>query len=88
MGASTGIVLAGTAIAGGNEWYQAGQFPWRIGIAGLLLSGFMFGVEKISEPLAVGLSSIFVVTVLVTPFHGNSPVQELANIVNKPKGKK
>lgn len=86
MGASTGIVLTATAISAGNDWYQTHQVPWSIGVAGLLLSGFMFGVEKVSEPLAVGLSSIFLVTVLVTPIKGkNSPVGELAGLVKTGK---
>lgn len=86
MGASTGIVLTGTAISAGNEWYQNHDFPWGISIAGLLLSGFMFGVEKVSEPLAVGLSTIFLVTVIVTPIKGkNSPAAELAALVNTGK---
>lgn len=88
MGASTGIVLAGTAISAGNEWYQLNKFPWGIGVAGLLLSGFMYGAEKVSEPLAVGLSTIFLVSVLVTPIHGkNSPLQEVSNLVNTKKVK-
>jgi hypothetical protein len=86
MGASTGIVLTGTAISAGNDWYQTHQFPWGIGVAGLLLSGFMYGVEKLSEPLAVGLSSIFLITVLVTPIKGkNSPAKELAGLVSTGK---
>jgi len=86
MGASTGIVLAGTAISAGNDWYQTNQFPWGIGVAGLLLSGFMYGIEKISEPLAVGLSTIFLATVIVTPIKGkNSPAKEFASLVNKGK---
>lgn len=86
MGASTGIVLAGTAISAGNDWYQTHTFPWGISVGGLLLSGFMFGVEKISEPLAVGLSTIFLVTVIVTPIKGkNSPAAQLAALVNTGK---
>lgn len=86
MGASTGIVLAGTAISAGNDWYQTNAFPWGISIGGLLLSGFMFGVEKISEPLAVGLSTIFLATVIVTPIKGHlSPAAELASLVKTGK---
>lgn len=86
MGASTGIVLAGTGISAANDWYQTNTFPWGIGVAGLLLSGFVYGIEKISEPLAVGLSTIFLVTVIVTPIKGkNSPAAELAALVNTGK---
>jgi len=87
MAASTGIVLAGTAISAGNDWYQTHDFPWGIAVAGLLLTGFMFGVEKISEPLAVGLSSIFLVTVIVTPIGKakQSPISELAALVKTGK---
>jgi hypothetical protein len=81
MAASTGIVLAATGIAAGNDWYQSNQIPWKIGVAGLALSLFMSGAEKISEPLAVGLSSIMLVTVLITPIGGkNSPLQTVANL--------
>lgn len=81
MAASTGIVLTATAIAGGNEWLQTQQIPWRIGAAGLVLSLGMAGLEKISTTGAVGISSIMLITVLVTPFHGKSPVQEIADVM-------
>lgn len=80
MAATTGIILAGTVIGAGNEWYQTGAFPWRIGAAGLLLTAFMAGAEKINQPISVGLSLAFLATVLVTPFHGNSPLQEVSNV--------
>ena len=85
MAASTGLVLAATGIVVANEWWQTGQLPWKAGAAGLVLSLFMAGAEKISQPLAVGLSSIMLVGVIVTPVHGNSPAQELANITGGKK---
>jgi len=88
MAKSTGIVLAATGIVVGNEWIQTNQVAWKAGVAGLALSLFMSGAEKISAPLAVGLSSIMLVGVLVTPVHGNSPLQEVANVVGTGKKKK
>lgn len=82
MAATTGIIIGGTVIGAGNEWYQTGVFPWRIGAAGLVLTAFMAGAEKVNQPIAVGLSLAFLATVLVTPFHGNSPIQEVSNIFN------
>jgi len=87
MAASTGIILSGTAISAANDWYQTKEFPWGIAVAGSLLTMFMFGVEKLSEPLAVGLSSIFLITVIVTPIGKakESPIGELAALVKTGK---
>jgi len=67
MAASTGIVLGATGIVVANEWIQTDKLNWKAGAAGLVLTLFMAGAEKISQPLAVGLSSIMLVTVLITP---------------------
>jgi len=75
------IVLTATAIAGGNEWLQSGQLPWRIGVAGLTLGLVFSGFEKLSPVLTMGVSFALLATALVTPFHGNSPVQEFAQFI-------
>jgi hypothetical protein len=72
------IVLTASAVAGGNEWLQSGQLPWRIAIAGTALGLVFAGLETISEKGAVALSVTMLITALVTPFHGNSPVQEFS----------
>jgi len=89
MAASTGIVLAATGIVVANEWYSADTIAWRPAIAGIVLSAFLGGAEKIpdAKPIAVGLASIMLVTVLVTPFHGSSPLGTISGIFNTPAGK-
>jgi len=87
MAASTGLVLAATGIVVANEWVQTNDIAWKAGVAGVVLSAFMAGAEKISSPLAVGLSSIMLAAVLVTPVHGNSPLQEVSNIFTGGKKK-
>jgi len=91
MAASTGIALSATAISFANEWYQTNQLPWRVAVGGLLLAAFLGGAEKIPDvkPVAVGLASIMLVTVLVTPIAGEkSPLGTLSGIVNKPAARK
>ena len=85
MAASTGIVLTAASIAFANEWYQSGTIPWRVAVGGALLTALEAGIEKISEPLALGLGTIMLITVLVTPFHGKSPLQEVSNVINGTK---
>lgn len=81
MAASTGIVLAATGIAAANDWYQTNQIPFKIGVAGLALALAMAGVEKISSPVATGLASIMLVTVLITPISSkDSPLGTAAKI--------
>lgn len=79
---STGAILSATAgsIAFANEWVSAGKVNFRIAVATPLLALFMYGVGKISAPLAAGLGGAVLVTVLVTPFNGQSPLQSVINI--------
>jgi hypothetical protein len=90
MAASTGIVLAATGIVVANEWYSTDIIAWRPAIAGVVLSAFLGGAEKIpnAKPIAVGLASVMLVTVLVTPFHGSSPLGTVSGIFNTPPGKR
>jgi hypothetical protein len=83
MSDSMGIILTASAIAGANEWLQTDQVPWRIGIAGLAAALLFDGIERISHTAGVTLSAAVLITALVTPFHGNSPIQEFANVVGK-----
>lgn len=85
MNDSTGAILAmsGGGIAFANEWLSGGKINWRIAVATPLLGLFVFGVGKISAPLAAGLGGAVLATVLVTPFNGISPAQSLANITKK-----
>lgn len=86
MGASTGPILAATAISFTNEWIVSGEPNFRVGMAGLGVALLLDGIEKVSVQAAVGLAYIAMVTILLTPFKGTSPVQTLANLaVAKPK---
>lgn len=78
------IVLTGTAINVGNQLVQGEGFNFRMGMAGVLSGLFLSGIEKINEPAGTGLAIIFFVTVMFTPFKGDSPMQTLAN-VTKPQ---
>lgn len=82
MSKSVGITLTATGISVGNEWLQdpTGLPNFRVAAAGLALALLFDGLEKINERAGVGLATIFLVTVLVTPFKGKSPVQELAAV--------
>lgn len=79
MAQSTGIILTAGTITFANEWFQKGTPNWRVPVA-TLAAAFMFaGIEKVSAPLAVGIASIAMITVLlggVTP-GVKSPAQEL-----------
>lgn len=86
MAKSTGIVLTATGISLGNEWAHTGRPNFRIGIAGLMVALIFDGVEKINEKAAVGLATMMLITVLVTPMGGDSPAQTVAKWTStKPK---
>lgn len=78
MARSTGIVLAATAISFGNEWIDSNTPNLKIPVAGLGVALILDGIERLSEPAAVGLAYIMLITVLVTPIGGKSPVENLA----------
>lgn len=80
MAQSTGIVLAATGISFANEWLDSGTPNFRVIAAGLLLALLFDGIEKISPEGAVGLATIALITVVVTPFGGKSPAQTLAGL--------
>jgi hypothetical protein len=88
MAKSTGIILTATAIGMGNEFIQGEGLNFRMGIAGLGAALFLSGIEKINETAAVGLSVIVMITVLLTPFKGKAPAQEVVALINSSKGTK
>ena len=80
MAASTGIVLTATGISFANEFLNTKQLNFRIPVAGMIVALVFDGIEKIDQGAAVGLASIMLITVLVTPFSGKSPAQTLAGL--------
>lgn len=80
MAQSTGLVLSATAISFANEWINTGTPNFRIGVAGLAVALLFDGIERLSPEAAMGLATITLITVLVTPFNGKSPAQTLAGL--------
>jgi hypothetical protein len=88
MAKATGIILTATAIGMGNEFIQGYGVNFRMGIAGLGAALFLTGVEKINETAGVGLSVIVLITVLLTPFKGKAPTQEVLTLLKMNPGGK
>ena len=80
MAHSTGIILLVGTISFGNEWIQTSTPNFRIPVATLLSALVLDAIEKVSVPAAVGLASIAMITVLVTPLNGKSPLQEALTV--------
>jgi hypothetical protein len=81
MAKSTGIMLTATAIGMGNEFVQGYGINFRMGIAGLGAALFLTGVESINETAGVGLSVLAFITVMLTPFKGKAPAQEVVALL-------
>lgn len=81
MAKSTGIMLTATAIGMGNEFVQGFGINFRMGIAGLGAALFLTGVESLNETAGVGLSVLALITVLITPFKGRAPAQEVVALL-------
>lgn len=64
MAKSTGIILAAGAITFGNEWIHH-KANWKVPIATMGAAVIFAGLEKVSEPAAVGLAVIALVTTLI-----------------------
>jgi hypothetical protein len=88
MAKATGIILTATGIGMGNEFIQGYGVNFRMGIAGLGAALFLTGVEKINETAGVGLSIIVLITVLLTPFKGKAPTQEVLTLLKMNPGGK
>lgn len=85
MAQSTGIILLAGGVSFGNEWLQTSTPNFRIPVATLMSALFLNGVEKIYPKAAIGLGTIVLITVLVTPLHGKSPLQTAVDVLPKPK---
>lgn len=88
MAKSTGIILTASGIAFANDWYQTGDPNFRIVMGGLGAALFMTGLEKLSQPAAVGISVITLITVLATPIDGHSPADTVNQIIGNEQPKK
>jgi hypothetical protein len=86
MARSTGIVLAVGAITMGNSVIVNEQeINWRVPIATGIAAGMLALVEKVSEPLAVGIAYIALITVLFVRVQPNvpAPVESFNNWWNQ-----
>lgn len=82
MAKSTGIILTAGAITFGNEWIHH-KLNWKIPVATMGAAVIFAGLEKLSEPAAVGLAFIALVTTIiggVTPGVPSPAVQILQAI--------
>lgn len=85
MAQSTGLMLVAGSISFGNEWLQTEKINWRVPIATLASAFFLDGIERLYPKAAVGLSVIVLITVVITPLHGKSPLQTAIDVLPKPK---
>jgi len=83
MAKSTGIVLTAGGISFANEWYNDKTPNFRIAVATLGVALLFDGIEKISEGAAIGLSTIMLITVLVTPIQKKTPIDTVNDILKK-----
>lgn len=86
MARSTGVVLAVGAITMGNSVIvNAQEINWRVPIATGIAAGMLALVEKVSEPLAVGIAYIALITVLFVRVQPNvpAPVESFNNWWNQ-----
>jgi hypothetical protein len=92
MASAAGLVLAAGGIAVANEVIftpmEAGKgvdlqsFNWRIVPATAILALTLTGLEKISEPLGVGLAGLTLLAVLILPVgKAPTPIDNLARLV-------
>lgn len=64
MAASTGLILTAGTITFGNEWLH-GHLNWKVPVATIGAAVVFAGLEKVSQPAAVGLAVIALVTTLI-----------------------
>lgn len=94
MASATGLVLAAGGIAVANEVVfsplEAGKgvdltsFNWRIVPATAILALALTGLEKVSEPLGVGLAGLTVLAVLILPVgKAPTPIDNLSKLVQQ-----
>lgn len=77
MDAGVGLVLTAGTVTFANEWYQTGQFNWRVPIATLLGAALVGGFSAFSPKASAGLGGIILVGALTAKFNGKSAVTVL-----------
>jgi hypothetical protein len=82
MSKSLSITLIAAGISFGNNWMVSGKANFRILAAGAALGLIFDGVEQFSDQAAIGLSTLALITVLLTPVNGHAPAQTLETLVN------
>lgn len=70
----------------GNEFVQTEQVNIRMGVAGLGAALFLAGLEKLDETAGVGLAWIAFITIMLTPFKGRAPAQEVLYLLGQKQG--
>lgn len=83
MAKSANLILATAGIVTGTEFLQTGKLNLRVPVAGLITALLFTGVETMSEPLAVGLATIGLVTAVLTPINGKSAAETLLDYTQK-----
>jgi multisubunit Na+/H+ antiporter MnhG subunit len=73
-------VLGAGTVSFTSAWWNTKQPNWRIPIATFAVALVFAGIEKLNERAAVGLGVMMLITVLVTPINGKSPVQTLSEV--------
>lgn len=82
MARSTDIVLAGGSISFVNNWVQTNSPDFKIVLGTLGTAIFCAGVEHLNVTAGVGLATIFMITVLLTPINGKAPAQTVIDLTS------
>lgn len=74
--------MAVGAISFGNEWLVNKDLDFKIPVATAVAAMVLAGLEHVSEPVAVGIAWIALVTITLTRVNGKpSPAENLLNIM-------
>jgi len=86
MAKSTGVVLAVGAISFGNQLFANHELDFKIPVATAVAAVLLAGLEHVSQPLAVGIAWISLLTISLTRVNGKpSPAENLIKITGLSK---